>query len=723
VDSAVWPEIEACACSDTMAYAAAACASLRAGTPLARIPVIGDTASVERLGRLIPWTRVRTAMPPDAAADAERTDPVDRLLQAVDPPRDPHRVLLVERGAPEAVPAVFFALATGRTVMLTDDLSDYPARLAGARSAILAGPAHRFGKRFLKELLDWAQAREAAARQLGVLTGRNAAHVSEICAKLLIARRRHAAGVWLPDPATTPGAASEFELIAAHGNEIHLNYREDQVLCGRKASFAPSAPDAFDCGRDCPMENRVDAGAVAASAILLMSCDAFSPSEGLAPSDFSLLFRLLDGQPCAVLAPFKHVQANKPLVLMMEAMARTGCTLGEIAHRINARANIGTLPDYGFLVLGDPEITVVGRDGRDCGAVKITETSGAVVVLTELDGGRHAFTATVPALDDAAPLAVLPISANSRPPDIFFALGWSGDAGTMDVTLFRKDPFEPGPFEFAVMPAYQPDDGELERGRVALRRARLLTHIFGACEALATAETALRGLLTMACAFPCPIEFAVGQQIMLNLDSFMAERAADLRRSACDRILEALATRRIWISQEYADLFADLRRAGPAHDCACPHCGNEAVAWAYADRITHLPSRHVSICSRCGIISDVPAHTPLRVAFPTIGRFRTREEPVEVRVTNTADTPAAVSLALQLNEWRTQGLSGAGCRVELEIDAKQTRTHTARLHFPERFHDDILSVQLFLVDQSLDLLFFSQKVQSTVCPPASAGLR
>jgi hypothetical protein len=140
------------------------------------------------------------------------------------------------------------------------------------------------------------------------------------------------------------------------------------------------------------------------------------------------------------------------------------------------------------------------------------------------------------------------------------------------------------------------------------------------------------------------------------------------------------------------------------------------VAWAYADRITHLPSRHVLICSRCGIISDVPAQTSLRIAFPTIGHFRTREQPIEVRVTNTADTPAAVSLALQLNEWRMQGLAGADCRVDLEIDAKQTRTHTARLHFPERFHDDILSIQLFLVDQSLDLLFFSQKVQSTVCP-------
>jgi hypothetical protein len=189
---------------------------------------------------------------------------------------------------------------------------------------------------------------------------------------------------------------------------------------------------------------------------------------------------------------------------------------------------------------------------------------------------------------------------------------------------------------------------------------------------------------------------------------------ADLRRSACNWILEALATQRIWISQEYAELFADVRRARREHDCDCPHCGNKAVAWAYSDRITHLPSRHVFICNRCGTISDVPTGTPLRVPFPHRKLLHARG------AVNTADTPAGVSLALQLNEWRTQGPNGSGCRIELEIDAKETRTHTARLHFPERLHDDILSVQLLLVDQSLDILFFTQKVQSTVCPLASA---
>ena len=169
MDSTLWSEIEVCACNDTMAYAAAACANLRGGTAVARIPVIGDTATVGRLSRLIPWTRLRTAAPPEAAVSAERTDPVDRLLQVGGAPHDPRRLLLVERGSPEAVPAIFFALATGRTVTLTEDLSEYPARLAGARSAILAGSAHRFGKRFLKELLDWAQTREAAPRQLGIL--------------------------------------------------------------------------------------------------------------------------------------------------------------------------------------------------------------------------------------------------------------------------------------------------------------------------------------------------------------------------------------------------------------------------------------------------------------------------------------------------------------------------------------------------------------------------
>jgi hypothetical protein len=125
-------------------------------------------------------------------------------------------------------------------------------------------------------------------------------------------------------------------------------------------------------------------------------------------------------------------------------MALTGYTLGDIAHLINARANVGSLPDYGFLVLGDPEIsvstvTVEMRRHQDHRA------SNALVVRAGLDGGRRAFTATVPAVDAGVPLAVLPISANSRSPSTFFALGWSAEAGTMDVPLFREDAFEAGP--------------------------------------------------------------------------------------------------------------------------------------------------------------------------------------------------------------------------------------------------------------------------------------
>jgi hypothetical protein len=722
MDRSVGLKIQIHPCGDTVTYIDAACATLRAGTALSYIPIIGDMATVEDLDRLLPQTRLRAVLPSNLTTNEARPDSLDRLLESAGQPGDSHRMLIVERHAPEAVPAVFFALATRRSVVLTNDLADYPARLAGSDSAILAASPDRLGKRFLKSLLDWSQSGAAAPRQLGVLTGRNVVQIANTCAKLLIARARHASGAWLPDPRLALGAAScEFELIAAHGNEIHMNYRRDKTLCGRIASLTLADSDAFDCGCNCPLDNRVDASTIAATTVLLMSCDAFTPSGGVAPSNFSVLFRLLDGQPSAVLAPFKHVQANEPLLIMMEAMARSGYTLGEIAHLINARANVGILPDYGFLVLGDPEIRVVSPPARGVDAVKITETSRGLVVRAELDHGCHALTVTVPTVCSDSPLAVLPISANARSPGTFFALGRSSEEETTDVTLFREVAFERGLFEFALMPACRPGEGELSRGRDALNRARLLTHVFGSGDALATAEAAIWRLLKTAVAFPRPIELACNQKIMINLNEATENLITDLRRCACDRILEILAERRIWISQEYAELYADVRRAGPEFDSDCPHCGNAFVAWAYVDRITHLPRRHVLICNRCGIIADTPADTPLRVSFPTIGNFRIRDEVVEISVTNIADTPVEVSLALQLNEWRTQGLNGFGCRTEFDINPKETCSHTVRLQFPEGFHDDILSVQLFLVDGSLDVLFFSQKVQSTVRPCTAGG--
>jgi len=248
---------------------------------------------------------------------------------------------------------------------------------------------------------------------------------------------------------------------------------------------------------------------------------------------------------------------------------------------------------------------------------------------------------------------------------------------------------------------------------------RFLTHVFRSGEAVSAAESAVRDILNMAAAFPRPIELAVGQQVMLHFEMLMTDRVADLRRTACDNILEALGTRRIWISQEYADLFADVRRAGPEYDQGCSHCGNEAIAWLYEDRITILPQRHVLICNRCGIVSDAPVGSTLSVFFPTIGTLRSMTEPVDIQVTNTADTKTQVSLAVQLNAWKTQCSDGTGCRIDLDLAPGETRIHTAELHFPKGFQDDILSVQLFIINEPLETSFYSQKVQSIVRPAGS----
>lgn len=687
-------------CSDIGEYARAACEILEAGMPLRGVPLLDGDRPAEQLDALFPNRLLRSARPAGGAVAGGVEALARRLLAARPCDGDPERILVTEAGAPDSIPAIFYALATGRSVVLAKDMSASEKALDGAGSAILAGRAELFGKTYLKRLLDWSQI-APAPRQLGIVTGRDLAQSCDLFAKSLLAR----------DGPGETGRDPAYELIGAHGNEIHLDFR-DRVLCGRVPR--PRAIGDFDCGIGCPHQERLEADRIRARTILLVSCDGFTPAGGLAPSDFSLLFRLLDGQACAILAPYKHVQANENVLVMVEAMARSGYSLGEIAYLVNARANVGALPDYGYLVLGDPEFQALPAANPPAEVPKITDTSHGILVRTRCGPDRHALSLRVPAPQSDEPLAVLPVSARLRAANIFFALGMSPAAEMMEVTLFSDERLPEGPVEFAIVKARRPAMAKISEAVERLHKLRLFRSIFGESEAANSHEKAIRDLLGMAVTFPRPIEIAMGQNMLLNFDRLVRSEFTQLQGALCDAILAALARRRIWISQEYGGLFARVQRAGPGHDGECPHCANHVTAWAYEDWLNGFASRHVLICSRCGIIADGPSESPVAVEFETIGCFQRSEERMTIRIRNLGDLPLGVSLAVQLNDWKAAGVQGTDCRVDFAIGPGETRTHCATLHFPEAFQDDILSVQLFLVSDMLDLFFVSQKVRSVV---------
>ncbi len=619
-------------------------------------------------------------------------------------------LLVVMGDEAETIPAIAYGLLTGRRVVAWDgaDLS----MLEGASSMMIAGAATHFGKALLRRVVDWPTVSATHPPLVGLLTGRDAAHLSVIAARLLMLRALQDAGSY-QSATQTPGGPGGFEVIAAHGNEIHLGYGDDAVLCGRRTHWPFQPPGTFDCGRACRLDKRVSASDLKAATVFLMSCDGFTPTGGLAPPDVSLLFALLDGPVAAVLAPFRHVQANEPLVTLIEALAHTGAPLGKIAHVLNGRANRTIWPDPSFLVLGDPHVRVAPP--ASVAPARLMPTArGTVVTLTPSPGARAA-TVALQGVDGEGPLAVLPLTPATAAAGMMATFAVSAH-GAIEVTVFRDRPFDEGPFEFAVVPAAQPDPAVFGRGRAALKRSTLLGHLFGEDDDVRAARAALTNLLDLAAAFPRLIE-AVGSQALLSLAiPALGVRLDRLRQAHAASLVERLATKRIWLSQDYADLYAQVRRRDPAHDFSCDSCGARTVTWLYADPVRGHEERHVCLCDRCGIVADQPARAPVTLSCDSIATPKTPQMPVTVALTHCGDTPASVSLVVQLNEWRTSGVTGSDWCVELLLPPHETIHHVARLELAADMPDDIVSVQVFAIDQDLRLYMRGQKIAVSIGP-------
>lgn len=706
------PPITVHCCCDSAEYVRQVLALGPCAPPTRGVPTLRGDRSADHHRRVFPGrafsegAAIQTGQPISANA----RDLAQLLIAARTDAGDPRRVLIVLADRTDSLPAIYYGLATGRSVRLVADFDDIHSVLVNATSAILAGPPELFGKRFLNRLLAWVQQTPAAPRQIGIITGRDDQQIFDLVAKLLLAKMDAGSA---QRSSTVRGDA--FEFVSGHGNELHLSYR-DGVLCGRSAALAAPADAAFDCEVGCQFKPRYLADQVAKDTVFLISCDGFTPSDGFAPPAFSLLFGLLDGPVSTILAPYKHVQANAALLTMIKALASASYPLGEIAFLANGRSNYGMLPDFGYLVLGDPERTVAPHAHGPAASPEIVSTPLGVLVRTAVRPNQAALTIRLPAPPIDQPLALVPVSDNLRSTAALFAIGTTPGQREIDVTLFDPVALPAGVVEFAVVAAQRAEPAMLAEASARMQGCRLFAAILGAADGSADAQARLWELLHLAVAFPRLIESTNGQARMLQLGALVAAQCTQVQHALADALLAALGTQRLWISQEYVTLFASVTRAGTDHDGDCPHCANYVTTWRYADPLTSLPSRHMRICDRCGIIADAPMENPLVLAVDTIGSLRTCDAAVITRVTNRGAAPLGVSLAVQMNRWQSDGIVGTDCRIDLELAAGQTVAHSTTLHLPSPFQDDVLAIQAFAVTDQFELIFASQKVTTMVRP-------
>ncbi|WP_162901651.1 DUF1631 domain-containing protein [Breoghania sp. L-A4] len=680
-------------------------------TPISLAPDAPPSALLDALMRSLETGRPIVF---DAAATGAKRPP------APSPSIDGARLMIVNRNSALSLPAALYADATGRRLITLETLEDLEPQLSGQRpaSVMLASDRHDFTKSRLQALLAWSQGADGPA-DFGILSGRSAKQASGIVARLLMHRDFHAGGQSLmrpPDLEPIPAAAMtpmEYYVIGAHGNEMHLDHMDDEVLCG--ANAAPD-PSGFDCTRNCPYDNRFAAREIPAHALLLLSCDAFTLADGLAPPGVNLLMSLLDGMAASVLAPFKHVQFNEGLILLAGALLKGGFSLGGIARRLNERARNGTLPDPAYLVLGDPELTMAAQD--PIVAARVAPEPGGLVLELRSNGAPALETTIAYDPDDTdgplPPLALEPLGETLRDPDIFYTLTPRPAARALTITLFARDRLPKGPLLFRVEQAARlgPVDHDDILGR--LNRLSLISEIGLDNRAARCAKASILSFLRAAAGFPRPVELAMGQSMVRNIDALVAADFKSLRRASLRAMLEELEHKRVWISQRYAHAYPHIARAGPRADGVCPHCAEHTTCWRYEDTCLHFPPRRLWVCNQCGIIADVPAEPTATIALATVAALPAPTQRQTFTIANCTQDPLGIGYCLHFNAWGQLGIKADGNIGEATLAPGEEIERTATFHFPEGFPDDVVSMQFFAMTDAMDLYFLSQKMRAQV---------
>lgn len=648
-------------------------------------------------------------------------EPSPRLLAA----GDPQRLVVARAGSAAALPAAVYAEATGKRFVAVDSLGEAEARLARLRpaSVILADDLDRFPKERLARLLAWSAQGPLAPVLLGIMAGQSAAQTSAVVCRLMVHRDFRQRGGRLFEPSLPEPVAvqdmqpMEFYVVTAHGNEMHLRHNQDEVLCGAFAN-RPREAKSFDCEPRCPHSKRVRASAVPAHAVFLLSCDAFTLGDGLVPPEFNVLLNFLNGWAGTVLAPFKHVQGNVGLRILTNALIHSGHSIGEIAQRLNGVARFDDVPDYSYLVLGDPDLVAKADAQPSRAPVADLRSSDALDVACDAKGA-YAVEVTIPAGvvgeilgTEEANLALEPRSETLHRPDIYFALRWLPGREALGVVIFSNEALPEGPLIFRLGAARRLDEHEQRTALDRLGRLNALASLSFLAPAVRAIEGQILSILRTAAAYPRAVELVQGHAIVRAIGPIMANEYRGARRGILQAVLDEMASARVWISQSYAAAYPLVRQAAPAE--ACPHCGSGLTAWSYQDGGTGLPERIVAVCNRCGIIEDRPAAGELEITLATCRSLGARTLRQDVSLCNRSARAIELTLLHQFNQWRQLGIEADPAIAELTLAAGERVERSVLFRFPADLHDDVQQMQFFALTDRFDLHFAGQKVTSTI---------
>lgn len=406
---------------------------------------------------------------------------------------------------------------------------------------------------------------------------------------------------------------SPLALVAGHGRDYCAL---EGNLCTRPAS---EGPDSRACvmGLECanPAWPRRSATSLPYEFVVLDVCDAAKLQGSFAPN-MNIALRILEGRALGVLAPFRGLPSFPVGAPLVWKLARTGCTLGEIARELNIAVTRVQGIASPYVLFGDPDHVVFeGAAARD--EIEISRLD-AQRVRVKIHGARDSRLADVlfgPSIEGGAPrpyyLCRAPRSWEHESSRVLLfpdgrrsvlaidTPGMRGESGPLQLDFTTAPPFDLGLVAEAVRLLEYVDLEKSLGGEGSVRdlRARLEGH-GGVLHASADKVIPLSR----------PYQFMVALRDGLARVQETVRREALLRWAA--RLVEAkgeLARCMEIVTGMYITYGAQRRIPGE-----CPLCSNLLLI-EYDYHFSHRESsrRVRRACERCRDLSDSPPGTPL----------------------------------------------------------------------------------------------------------------
>ncbi len=620
-----------------------------------------------------------------------------------DPGPGPH-ILLAGRHSRHAAAAAFYAHVTGKQFCPVDDLPSALDALSGrAESYLLVDEFTVFDKSFLARMLQHPSMREAP-QGAGILTAIDEVSFTRLLVRMLLVR----------SATSLPAGLNRYRVLTEHGNEMHMELEGGEFLCG--AANDELNELSFDCRPTCPHPERVPAGSLAVQHLLISSCNTFTLGDGIVGTQFNLLFRMVDGWCCSVIAPFKHALSGHSIPLLLESLARSGFSLGEIAERLNSIAPFGALPDPSYVLLGDPEVVIFPPAAKP-GFPGVLQLRDSLAVASDLPD-RFAAEWILPTdalhtvtRKNQGRLALVPLCDTLRSNDIYIAFHHKADTQNCGLLLFSSKELPYGRAQLAFTESAGVAPHLQTRTLFAIRSLYLLQAFGLSIDLVQEAEQTLLDHLRFALGYPRMIELATAELIIRSLPGIVDNKLHEIRCAVLGQFVE-LTAGRLWISQLYGRHYTSVRRQ-PATSALCPCCGCEITSWRYNDDCTQRPSRLLVICARCGIIADHPTENCLAVRMDTVGVLPLKGVCVSIAVTNLADCRLQASLAAQFHEWRDLGISARESAFSFELAPGETLERQLTFDFSRPFGDYMQDLHVFTLTKDFALSCFTQKMIST----------